>query len=112
MSTLYSIKRSTIWSEICKLCLERFSTVEKERRYLVSQTQIQTYTLPFIINRDGEIIFKVINLKGQTVFETESFYRAGNHEIRFNAENFCSGIYLYSISNDNATCYKKMLLIK
>ncbi|HCK99496.1 MAG TPA: hypothetical protein DHW42_05250 [Candidatus Marinimicrobia bacterium] len=68
--------------------------------------------IPFIINRDGKIIFKVINLKGQTVFETESFYRAGNHAIRFNAENFCSGIYMYSISNENATCYKKMLLIK
>lgn len=78
----------------------------------MNQPQIQTYTLPFIISNDGEIIFKVINLKGQTVFETESFYRAGNHEIHFNAENFCSGIYLYSISNENATCYKKMLLIK
>ncbi|MCG2715750.1 MAG: T9SS type A sorting domain-containing protein, partial [Candidatus Marinimicrobia bacterium] len=69
-------------------------------------------SIPFIINKECEIIFKVVNLKGQTVFETESFYRAGNHEIHFNAENFCSGIYLYSISNENATCYKKMLLIK
>ncbi len=69
-------------------------------------------SIPFIINNDGKIIFKVINLKGQTVFETKSFYRAGNHEIRFTAEKLCSGIYLYSISNENATCYKKMLLIK
>jgi len=69
-------------------------------------------SIPFIINKDGKIIFKVINLKGQTVFETESFYRAGNHEIRFTAEKLCSGIYMYSISNENATCYKKMLLIK
>ena len=69
-------------------------------------------SIPFIINKDGKIIFKVINLKGQTVFETESFYRAGYHEIHFNAEIFCSGIYMYSISNENATCYKKMLLIK
>jgi dextranase len=69
-------------------------------------------SIPFIINNDGEIIFKVINLKGQTVFETESFYRTGNHEIRFNAKKLCSGIYMYSISNKNATCCKKMLLIK
>lgn len=69
-------------------------------------------SIPFIINKDGKIIFKVINLKGQTVFESESFYRAGNHEIRFTAEKLCSGIYMYSISNENATCYKKMLLIK
>jgi len=69
-------------------------------------------SIPFIINKDGEIIFKVMNLKGQTVFENESFYRAGNYEIRFNAEKLSSGIYVYSISNENSTCYKKMLLIK
>lgn len=69
-------------------------------------------SIPFIINKDGKINFKVINLKGQTVFESESFYRAGNHEIRFNAKKLCSGIYMYSISNENAACYKKMLLIK
>jgi hypothetical protein len=37
---------------------------------------------------------------------------AGNYSVEWNASNFASGIYLYSLKSSNFTETKKMLLVK
>jgi hypothetical protein len=55
----------------------------------------------------------VYNLLGQQVVTLVSEKQsAGRYEVTFNAENFSSGVYFYSLRTDNWQDMKKMILIK
>ena len=50
----------------------------------------------------GELIDELVNQE----------YEAGNHKIEFNATNYASGVYIYSLVTNNFTDVKKMVLLK
>ena len=78
-------------------------------------TSIIQYELPF----DSKVIIKIYNVIGNEVSTLiNEIISAGNYEVQFNAKNFPSGVYFYSIkavSTDgkkNFSTVKKMVLMK
>jgi carboxypeptidase T len=79
------------------------------------------YPNPF--NPTTQIVFKtpeatnaqivVYNSIGREVEELfNGFLKQGSHKIVFDASNYTSGVYFYSLKTDNFVATKKMLLIK
>ena len=70
---------------------------------------IISYDLP----KSGAVTIKIYNILGQQVRtlvnETQN---AGTHQVAFNASSLSSGVYFYSLSVQNFTSVKKMMLIK
>jgi hypothetical protein len=67
----------------------------------------------FAIPQEGMVNIKVFNTLGQEVATLVNEYRnAGNYEVDFNASNLTSGIYFYTITSNNFTQTKKMMLLK
>lgn len=67
----------------------------------------------FAIPEEGMVSIKIFNTLGQEVLTLVNEYRsAGNYEVNFNASNLTSGIYFYSITTNNFTQTKKMMLLK
>jgi hypothetical protein len=56
------------------------------------------------------IIYDAVGKEVQTL--VNSRLNAGQHSYIWNAENYSSGVYFYSISAGNSTEMKKMLYIK
>jgi hypothetical protein len=67
----------------------------------------------FSLAKSGNITLKVYNLLGSEVTTlVDGFMEAGKQSIKFNAKNFTSGVYFYTIKADNFTSTRKMLLMK
>lgn len=67
----------------------------------------------FAIPQEGMVNIKVFNTLGQEVVTLVNEYRnAGNYEVDFDASNLTSGIYFYTITSNNFTQTKKMMLLK
>ncbi|MBU2492077.1 MAG: DUF1566 domain-containing protein [Bacteroidetes bacterium] len=72
----------------------------------------------FQIPETSEVSLKVHNILGSEVDQiVDKRFAAGNYEFKFDAENFSSGIYLYSLtavteSGKNFQQTKKMILVK
>ena len=63
--------------------------------------------------KDNELSIKVFNILGKEVSNIfEGRLIAGNHEVKWNAENFPSGIYFYRLETTGFTISKKMILLK
>jgi len=61
----------------------------------------------------GFVTLKVFNLLGQeaaTLVNTQQL--AGNYEVKFDASNLSSGIYLYKLQAGDFSSVKKLLLLK
>ena len=78
-------------------------------------TSVIRYELPF----DSKVIIKIYNVIGNEVsMLTNEIMSAGNYEVQFNAKNFPSGVYFYSIKavstdgKNNFSTVKKMILMK
>ena len=56
------------------------------------------------------VIYDLLGREVQTLINNE--LRAGYHEINFDASNFRSGVYFYSIQAGDFIQTKKMILIK
>ena len=68
-----------------------------------------TYSLP----KEGHVTLKIYNALGQQISTlVNGFVEAGNHNIKFNASGFSSGIYYYRLEADGFTAMKKMILIR
>ncbi len=67
------------------------------------------YDLPF----DGKVRLKLFDMSGRE-FATlvNDVKTAGYYTVDFNASNLSSGVYFYTISANNFTATKKMLLVK
>lgn len=67
-----------------------------------------------LMNYESNIKLYVVDLKGSVVATLidNSAMNAGNHEIKFNAENLTSGVYYYTIMTGNSTQTRKLVLIK
>lgn len=67
----------------------------------------------YAIPEAGLVTLKVYNLLGEQVaLLVDGFRNAGSYEVQFNASELPSGIYLYSITTNNFTSTKKMMLMK
>ncbi|MDP2301936.1 MAG: T9SS type A sorting domain-containing protein [Ignavibacteria bacterium] len=70
-------------------------------------------SIRFAIPEAGMVTMKVYNALGQEVANlVNEFRNAGTHVVDFNASNLTSGIYFYSVTSNNFTSTKKMLLLK
>lgn len=70
-------------------------------------------TLSFAIPSEGNVSLIIYDVLGNKVAELENgFKSAGNYSYLFDASNLISGIYFYTISTNNFTATKKMLLMK
>lgn len=76
-----------------------------------------TTNIRYAINHNGNIRLDIYNIIGEHVQNLVNKYQtAGNYEVEFSSNNsekpLSSGLYIYSLKNDNNVLSKKMLLIK
>ncbi len=72
-------------------------------------TTVINYQLP----KDGMVTLKVYDVLGKEIATLVNDNRtAGYYSVEFNASNLPSGIYIYTITTNNYTQSKKMLLMK
>lgn len=71
-------------------------------------------TIKFSLPVSDIVTMEVYDVNGRLVRKLidGKEYRAGNHEIKFDASSFSSGVYFYRISTPKFTDVKKMILIK
>jgi len=70
-------------------------------------------TIQYQIPKAGNVLIRIYNVLGQTI---ESFNRthnsSGQYSIKWDANNYSSGLYFYSIDTDGYKDVKKMMLLK
>ncbi len=73
-----------------------------------------TTTINFSIPRSSEVSLRVYDALGKEVATlVNEFRNAGNYSVNFAASpNLTSGVYYYTISADNFTSTKKLMLVK
>lgn len=70
-------------------------------------------SISFTIPQSGNVKLSVYNLLGQEITTLVNEYKeAGTHNIKFNAANLNSGVYLYKLESNGLTLTKKMTLLK
>jgi|GEM_PF-535127 len=70
-------------------------------------------TIKFAIPKAGFVNLAVYDILGRRVAQLLNEHRqAGNYEIKFDAANLPSGIYLYRLNTGSTTEVKKMMLLK
>lgn len=90
---------------------------ETVKEYSIAQNFPNPFNPSTVINyslaKSGNITLKVYNILGSEVATlVDEFVDAGKHSVKFNASDFTSGIYFYTIKADNFTSTKKMMLMK
>jgi large repetitive protein len=69
--------------------------------------------IKYDIPHEGLVTVKVYNMLGEEVASLVDEYKsAGRYEIKFDAQNYSSGIYIYRIHTKEFTFAKKMILVK
>jgi hypothetical protein len=72
-----------------------------------------TTTIAYSLTQSADVELKVYNLLGQEVAVlAEGSQSAGLHQVRWDASEQASGIYLYRLRAGDAVTTKKMLLLK
>ncbi|MGA9291513.1 MAG: T9SS type A sorting domain-containing protein [Ignavibacteriaceae bacterium] len=72
-----------------------------------------TTLINFSIVKSEHVLLTIYNSIGQVVTQLiNRVLPAGNHTIRWDAKNFASGVYLYTLHTGNFTSSKKMILLK
>jgi hypothetical protein len=67
----------------------------------------------FSLPKSGNVEIKVYDVMGKEVAVlVNEFKSAGTYAVDFDAGNFSSGIYFYSIKSGDFTAIKKMVLVK
>ncbi|MCK4573026.1 MAG: T9SS type A sorting domain-containing protein, partial [candidate division Zixibacteria bacterium] len=68
--------------------------------------------ISFDLPRKSKYRLEIINMLGQTLYETEAIASAGRIEIEWNGEGYASGAYLYRVTVDDRSVTRKMMLLK
>jgi N-acetylmuramoyl-L-alanine amidase len=72
-----------------------------------------TTQIKFGIPQSGIVKLEIYNLLGQKISTlVEGEMNAGYHSVKFDAKDFSSGIYIYTLSVNNFKTSKKMILLK
>lgn len=66
----------------------------------------------FTLTTEGNVNLKVYNMLGKEVYNTAVAGNAGDNRIPVSAEKLTSGIYLYTLTYNNTTITKKMIVEK
>jgi len=70
-------------------------------------------TLEFDVANSGLVTFMVYNINGRIVDSISSkFYTPGNYQIKWEARDFPSGIYLIQMRTESSTYFQKVMLLK
>lgn len=70
-------------------------------------------TINFTLPKAGKVSLKIYNMLGQEVATLIDGHRtAGLYNVKWNAENFASGMYIYRLTSGTQSFSNKMLLIK
>jgi len=70
-------------------------------------------TIRYELPKESEVKLVIYNLLGEKVAElVNTFQKAGRYEVEWNAGNFASGVYFYSIMAGNFFSTKKLILLK
>jgi hypothetical protein len=90
---------------------------ETVKEYSLSQNYPNPFNpnteINFTLAKSGNITLKVYNLLGSEVATlVDGFMEAGKHLVKFNAKDFTSGVYFYTLKADNYTSTRKMMLMK
>jgi hypothetical protein len=98
-----------------------YNSVEVEFGAVKEYSLSQNYPNPFnpstdiiyTLAKSGNITLKVYNILGSEVTTlVDGFMEAGKYSVKFNAKDFTSGVYFYTIKADNFTSTRKMILMK
>ena len=69
--------------------------------------------ITFALPNDGKVSLKIYDMTGKEVMLLVNEVKtAGYYSDSFNASSLSSGIYFYTLSADNFTATKKMMLVK
>ena len=72
-----------------------------------------TTNIRFTLPEASNVKLKVFNTLGEEVANlTNRMFEAGVHNVSFDASNFISGVYFYSIEANNFVQVRKMMLLK
>lgn len=72
-----------------------------------------TTNIKFQIAKEELVVLKVFNMLGQEVAELHNdFTEAGTYEVKFDASNLASGVYVYTLKAGKFFTSKKMSVIK
>lgn len=87
------------------------------REYSLSQNYPNPFNpstdISFSIAKSDNVTLKVYNILGKEVATlVNGFYEAGKHSVNFDASNFASGVYLYTIKSGDFSSTRKMILMK
>jgi hypothetical protein len=70
-------------------------------------------TIKFRLTQSGVVNLAVYDIMGREISTLVNEFRAaGEHEVRFNASQLSSGVYLYRLRMGNQSLAKKMLILK
>ena len=66
------------------------------------------YTVP----KDGKVLFNILTVTGQILYQEETTAESGENSIEFNIEHLAAGIYFYSMTYKGHKIVKKMTIQK
>ena len=87
--------------------LSKFDAGQNSPNPFSDYTQIE-FTSP----SQGFVEFKIVNLLGKEIFHRVVETETGRNSIRFEAEDFLPGVYIYSLSNGSQTITRRMVISK
>jgi len=72
-----------------------------------------TTVIPFVIEKDGNVKLTVYDMLGNEVQTlVNSKVNRGRYQIRFDASNMATGVYIYRLETEGQTLSKKMMFLK
>lgn len=88
---------------------QKFDLLQNYPNPFNSETVV-TFSLP----KSSKVSIAVFNVLGEKVADIvpDQLYSAGEHRVKFSAENLASGLYLYKMTTSEYHEVKKMLLIR
>lgn len=120
-NTYYTIRAYDIHGNLSPMAPVLTGVTNDDNKPPSQFTLNQNYPNPFNpstkiryeIPAESKVIIKVYDILGRDVVTLiNDYYKPGNYEVEWNAGNFASGIYFYSITAGNFRQMKKMVLVK
>ena len=96
-------------------------SVNEKSNLVTGYSLVQNYPNPFnpstlikySIPDESEVTLKVFDMLGkETIVLVNSVQSAGKHEVNFNAAKLSSGLYIYTLTTNNFSASKKMMILK
>jgi hypothetical protein len=110
---------ATVWSETYSFSASELLMMENElvNGFLLAQNYPNPFnpstTIPFYLEQGDNVTLRVYNMLGQEVATlVDGYTTAGAHEVRWDANDLPSGMYLYRLQRGRHVQSKTLTLIK